>query len=486
MHARSLQSSVSFRALLAAGVILSAPAAGIAAPKELIIHSFTGGGDGSAPVGPVSAIDVDGALYGTTSQGGDLSKCGGKGCGVVFELTPPSDGTQVWMETVLHQFTGGFDGAAPAEGLLIDRTGALYGTTSEGGGGDCHSYQWISSVSPMGVSHWRKGAPVGCGTIFKLIPPAEGATVWTETILHRFQGPDGRIPSGISLIDKTGALYGVTTEGGMGLKGEKGSCGYFGSLPSLDFPTGCGTVFKLTPPASGRNAWTLVRLHAFDGLHDGGFPVRRVIFSPDGSLLGATAGFFANAEMYYSDALGTVFELTPPTSGTAWREVVLHTFGSGDDGIFPGGGLYLDSSGAVLGTTVAGGEYPTGIAFALTPPGKPNAWTESILHEFAGGSDGANPAAGLTRDRTTGVFYGTTRAGGDRCTTAGGCGTVYALAPPATGTGSWTETVLHRFGRAGDGAEPQAPLTTDQAGNLYGTTAAGGAYGDGTVFMIPR
>jgi uncharacterized repeat protein (TIGR03803 family) len=179
------------------------------APVETVIHSFSAppSSGGSSPQAGLIA-NKEGALYGTTSGGGAVVS-GTQSEGIVFKLTPPAKGQTTWTETVLHSFVGGTDGASPYAGLIADERGALYGTTSGGG-----------------TANW--------GTVFKLTPPAKGQTTWTETGLYSFlSGSDGAFPQAGLIADKQGALYGTTLYGGSG---------------------GNGTVFKLTPPARGQTA----------------------------------------------------------------------------------------------------------------------------------------------------------------------------------------------------------------------------------------
>ncbi len=105
-----------------------------------------------------------------------------------------------------------------------------------------------------------------------------------------------------------------------------------------------------------------------------------------------------------------------------------------------------------------------------------HAQTFTVLYNFRGATDGANPQAGLVMD-ATGNLYGTTVGGGIGCTSSGGCGTVFKLA-------GRKETVLHRFKGSPDGANPSGGLILDAAGNLYGLTSAGGASGAGTLFQV--
>jgi len=116
------------RSALALGAVLLWAAVGARAqgtPGYAVLHTFTGA-DGEYPIASLIR-DWEGNLYSTAFLGGDLSKCGGSGCGVVFKLDRNNN------ETVLYRFEGGTDGAGPAMGLLRDRAGNLYSTTHTGG-----------------------------------------------------------------------------------------------------------------------------------------------------------------------------------------------------------------------------------------------------------------------------------------------------------------------------------------------------------------
>ncbi|MGH9206790.1 MAG: choice-of-anchor tandem repeat GloVer-containing protein, partial [Acidimicrobiales bacterium] len=237
--------------------------------------------------------------------------------------------------------------------------------------------------------------------------------------------------------DSSGNLYGTTGSGGA----------------SND-----GVVFKLTPGG------TETVLHSFaGGASDGSLPAAGLIADSSGNLYGTTSEGGASNN-------GVVFKLSP--DGT---ETVLHTFAGGSsDGANPRAGLIADSSGNLYGTTGSGGASNDGVVFKLTPGG-----TETVLHTFMGGGDGAFPLAGLIAD-SSGNLYGTTESGGGTGCIAGfGCGTVFKLSPGGT------ETVLYSFkGGPSDGAQPFAGLYADSSGNLYGTTSGGGASRWGTVFKL--
>lgn len=178
----------------------------------------------------------------------------------------------------------------------------------------------------------------------------------------------------------------------------------------------------------------------------------------------------------YCTALTALFApmfLIAATLAQAQTFRVVYSFQDKKDGRNPQVGLFTD---AIYGTTFLGGD-PTcgcGTIFKLLPAG-----TIKTLHTFVG-TDGANPTAGLVEDNN-GNLFGTTSQGGNGSSSAG---TVFKLAPPATVGAPWTETVLHTFTGAPDGAHPYAGLIFDSAGNLYGTTNGGGAFNYGTVFKL--
>jgi uncharacterized repeat protein (TIGR03803 family) len=246
---------------------------------------------------------------------------------------------------------------------------------------------------------------------------------------------------------------------------------------------GYGTVFELSPQHGG--GWTEKVLYSFGYGPDGQNPAAGLVMDRAGNLYGTTAlgGIYYNC--YQGVSCGTVFELSPQPGGN-WTETVLHSFGNGTDGQYPLAGLIVDSSGNLFGTTESGGPYNNcpygfspscGTVFELSPT-PGGGWTEAVIHSFGNGTDGQVPEAGLTFD-TAGNLYGTTQYGG---TYLYG-GTVFELSP--NDAGGWTEAVLHSFGNAPDGMFPYyGGVVLDAAGNVYGTTASGGDYYTGIVFKI--
>lgn len=228
-------------------------------------------------------------------------------------------------------------------------------------------------------------------------------------------------------------------------------------------PALAGAALAAMPLASW--AGTLKVVHNFTGGGDGGSPVDGLMMDAKGTLFGTTSAGGAAG-------LGTVFKMAG--QGT---QKVLHSFQGGSDGATPNGSVIENASGTLFGTTTAGGASGAGTVYSVR--GK----TETVLYSFAGGTgDGSYPQAGLVMDGT-GNLYGTTSAGG-----ASGKGTVFELIAPPSGfkakTGAWTEKVLYSFGAGTDGASPVGRVVFDSAGNLYGTTSAGGTGKYGIVFQL--
>ena len=429
--------------LVAAAIAAASPAA--AAPTETVIHSFTGAGGGDTPYGGLIA-DKNGVLYGTTSGTRSNEP---NAMGTVFSLTFMG-GKKGWVLQGLYHFLGSdqLDGAHPCCALTMDPSGALYGATPQGGGHE------------------------DAGTIFKLTPPAAGSTDWTETVL--FQGAvDGNITAfhiNAPLIrDAAGALFGTAAYGG-----NAAAC-----------PSGCGVAFKLIPPAAGQTTWKYTTLYNFQGGNDGIDPTGGLLRDATGALYGATALGGNGTLCGGTQGCGTIFKLTPPAKGqTAWTEGVLYAFTGGNDGANANGGLVRARSGAFYGTTVhgGGGASDGGVIFKLSPPAAGQTmWTEAALYPFQAPPDSDDPYGGVTLG-PGGVLFGTASAAGAEYS-----GTVFKLIPPAAGRTSWAEEVLYNFqGFEGgtDGEYPYGNLLRDAAGNLYGTTSRGGASGYGTVFEV--
>jgi hypothetical protein len=228
------------------------------------LYRFRGGNDGAGPNGP--SIDSTGALYGTTQMGGIQTPCC-DGHGTVFKLTPSASG---YTESILYRFRGGNDGEGP-DSVIIDKSGALYGVAA--GGGD-------------GLSH-------AAGEVFKLTPSGGG---YVENVIYRFQGGYKKPYSSTLTVDSNGVLYGTTTTAMM-------TC-------DRNVPV-CGTIFKLTPSASG---YTGSILYRFQSERDGA--PSSLIASINGVLYGTTIdGTTTRCNIHGFPVCGTIFKLTPSRSG---------------------------------------------------------------------------------------------------------------------------------------------------------------------------
>jgi len=452
---------------------------------ETVLYSFTGGSDGAYPYAGVT-LDLFGNLYGTTNTGGSA------GDGVVFKVDTHRH------ESVLYNFPGGEGGANSGAGVVFDWAGNLYGDTESGGAS-------------------------GLGMVFKLNPAGH------ETVLYDFPATDGANPQAGVVQDSLGNLYGATPFGGLHLAGtvykidasgnESLLYNFTGGLDG-GYPVGGvilgsdGNLYGVAGYFGQYNAGLLFKmdlmgnetvLYSFTGGSDGAYP-NGVSRDPSGNLYGTTADGG-------STGLGVVFKVNP--SG---NETVLHTF-TGPEGKYPYAGVTLDSSGNLYGSTFYGGSLGHGVVYKVDTGGN-----YSVLHNFTGGADGGNPWGDLILDAagnlygttwsgglpsgddpgvvfkidtmgnfsvlytftgfsdgggprsnlvfdSSGNLYGTTEYGGIGGCPFFGCGVAFELNP------SGQQTVLHSFSGASDGAEPGTGLILDAAGNLYGTTPAGGGVG---------
>jgi uncharacterized repeat protein (TIGR03803 family) len=356
--------------------------------------------------------------------------------------------------TTLHSFNGG-DGRSPEAALVQGSDGNFYGTTVLGGAHFKGTAFKIDATGSLTTLHSFSGSPgdgavplAGLvqgsdgnfygttasgggffqGTVFRMTP--SGAI----TVLHSFNSffGEGAVPFAGLVQGIDGNFYGTTTFGGAHFK---------------------GTIFKID--ATGN----LTTLHSFSGSpSEGANPSAALVQGSDGNFYGTTA---SGGEHFQ----GTLFRITPAGDIT-----VLHSFsGSPSEGGVPFAGLVQGGDGNFYGTTLLGGAHFKGTVFKIDATG-----SLTTLHSFSGSpNDGANPVAGLVQG-SDGNFYGTTALGG-----AHAKGTVFNI--DATGS----LTTLHSFsGSPGEGAVPFAGMVQGSDGNFYGTTALGGAHGEGTVFKF--
>jgi uncharacterized repeat protein (TIGR03803 family) len=306
---------------------------------------------------------------------------------------------------VLYSFSNAWNSPhSPYGGVIMGPDGSLYGTTYADWCWECGE----DSTSETG------------GTVFRLAPPTTSGGNWTQHELQSFYPftPMGVKPYG-GVIFHGGSLYGMTS--------------YTTPIDS------CGAVYELSPPATAGDAWTGTAIYGFG---DGCNPWAPLTNGPDGVIYGSTSfggsnGGCPNAGL---GGCGLVFQLTPPTAqGGTWTQSVLYDFtGTNGDGSLPSpAGFVVGPDGTIYGTTTCGGTGPTarfpcsynavggsGTVFALSSPTTPGGmWTETILHSFTGGADGAVPMVGLIPG-PDGVLYGTTSNGG-----ISGNGVVFSIKP---------------------------------------------------------
>jgi uncharacterized repeat protein (TIGR03803 family) len=225
----------------------------------------------------------------------------------------------------------------------------------------------------------------------------------------------------------------------------------------LRLPIGLPTCLVILASHCSAQAlpWTLATVYSFQGSPDGVSPEAPLAAGEKGALYGTT--YFGG-----TTGSGTVFELQPPTvAGGNWTETVISNFEAG--GAQPTAGVVIGKGGALYGTTRLGGAFGYGTAFELTRPVSPGGtWSQTVLHDFTDGADGADPFGQLILG-PNGELYGTTCYGGSL-----NFGTVFELSRPAFPGGAWTETVLYNFTNGADGGYPTSGLAKDADGNLYG------------------
>jgi len=345
-----------------------------------VLHTFTGGADGGSPYAGLTQ-DSAGNFYGTTAYGSHVGSTCPYGCGVVFKISHIGEG---WVLNPIYTFQGGDDGANPLAAVVIASDGSLYGTTSAGGEGSCSN----------------EFGGEGCGTVFRLQPQPHACASfqcpWIETVLYRFTGAaDGATPGyGNLLFDQAGNIYGAATYGGL----NRENC-----------PTGCGVVYELTHSSQG---WTENVLYSFTAGNDGENPFSGLIFDSAGNLYGTN---FSN----------TAYELIPSQSG--WSEQTLTR-----DLFEPYGGVVFDSVGNLYGGDLFGGEGG-GSVYQLTPGS--SGWMYHLLFSFNYGSGPADSLYSIPAATSMALQRSTlTRARSSSCRrrTADGTSTTFTYSIPTT------------------------------------------------------
>ncbi len=276
--------------------------------------------------------------------------------------------------------------------------------------------------------------------VFEVVKTSGGYTSST-TILARLDFAN----SGV-VADAKGNLFGTTFYGGA---------------------YGNGTVFEIVKTASGYSSTPIILAN-----FDAGSPnPTGLTVDANGNLFGMTSGDIDNSQ-------GNVFEIVKTAGGYASTPTILFTFDVAH-GALPFGGLIVDANGNLFGATAYGGAFNGGTVFEIPKTNGVYASIPMILVSFGGLNGSAyNPCGTLTAD-ANGNLFGTTFAGG-----AFNQGTVFEIAK-TNGVYASTPTILVSF-NGSNGANPNSSLIVDANGNLFGTTAYGGAGAAGTAFEIAK
>jgi uncharacterized repeat protein (TIGR03803 family) len=420
---KAIQTFFSARLLALVWIFALTTAAG--AQTYSVIYNFRGLADGADPMAGL-IFGKSGVLYGTGIYGGNYDSCDeGGACGVVFSLTPPAQSGGTWTENAFYQFQYQ-DPYPPMSNLVFDKEGNIYGSAGSNGGIDMTLYQLTNVDGSWNLNPIYSSGQFGTvatpiidantnlyttvefsadgtydGAVVEVSPQSGGT--WTSNNLYEFQGGnDGNGPTG-GVVLYRGNLYGTTASGG-------------GSSE-------CGTVFELSPQSGG--TWKERVLYAFTET-DGCYPSAGVIFDKSGNLYGTTNNGGGGT---CTSGCGVVFELSPPAQqGGAWSRTVLLEFNN-KNGANPYAALKISSTGMLFGTTLHGGNgpcEPTGIGcgtvFWLTPPSKSGGAWKHEFHNFQG-PDGTEPYGTVLLNESSHAIYGTTLGGGQN-----GYGVVFQIA----------------------------------------------------------
>ena len=490
------------------------------------LHTFSGP-DGANPYAGLMQAS-DGNFYGTTKAGGN-----GNNAGTIFKITSTGSFTSLYQFCPLSGCT---DGEYPDGGLIQASDGNFYGTTYQGGTSNdgtvfaltASSYTLTVSVSGNGTVTSTDHV-VNCSSVCSYLYPANvnvtlngtAGTGWnlagwsactgtgsctvtmtqnqsvTATFTQQIyrltvstSGSGGTVASTDHIINCPGTCANSYSSGtlvtlnatqspGWSFMGWGGDCSGTGSCTvtmtqaqsvSATF-TQNQSFFTLTVSISGNGT-----VRSADGnivcpgtcsyTYGGNTQVTLTATPSHGNIFSGWNGAGCSGTAPCTITMTQNLSVAAPFTGQ--QDLVVHSFGNGNDGQNPVGALVSDAANNLYGTTSTNGLYGKGTVFKVSSDG-----TETILHNFGNGNDGQTPLGRLILDGT-GNLFGTTSAGGIY-----GYGTAFEMAPDGT------ETVLYNFGNSpGDGQNPSAGLIFDGAGNMYGTTVNGGAFGGGTAFEL--
>jgi hypothetical protein len=419
------------------------------AQSEQPIYSFTGKPDAALP----NFILVDpnsGVIFGTSSEGGATND------GTVFELIPPAAAAAPWRETILHSFSGGTDGSGPFGLAEDQKTNILYGQASGSGADTVfelippdpakHRIHWTFStlVSIPDLEIGRAppvrdatgdvfgtgiiGGTNATGGVYEASPPRTTGAAWTARTIYSL--PDGACPSE-GLLSITVLAFGP---GGLTFDASSGDL--YANAYGFEDCTG-GSAFQLVPSTAG-GAWTANGLHSFPASAADGEDPSGPMVDVNGTFFGETAQSNSSTGI---PGPGTIFQLFPSNSSPGWTEAPIYTFQNGEDGQQAVGGL-LAFKGALFGVSPFGGigasqnSTGVGLIFGLIQQST-GTWTFYPIYSFGGAGDGQTPMSGLVLSPPrpawaaakpgTILVYGTTAAGG-----TSNQGTVYVADLPTT------------------------------------------------------
>jgi uncharacterized repeat protein (TIGR03803 family) len=398
--------------------------------------------------------------------------------GTVFALVPPTGGGARWSLQTVTSFSGKYDLATPNGGVTVLSGGALAVAASAGGP------YWTGGIDTLTPQSAASSRPDGSASSRTHINNWVECLVYFSAVLD--VSPDDLPPEihrfCITEVDDVArAPAPVLSRVGRRAAADVET----GSPTGAPLPDGAGGLYVadvLTVPTGG------AVLHLTPPAASNHVWAHAILFlfgqyagdltTLSGPVIMGTQGELYGAALFggaYNK--GGIYRLTPPAkAGRKWTEDIIWSFGATGDGAYPSGDLLLGPGGVITGVTTSGGTFSAGTVFQLAPPASgQTVWQETVLHNFTlGSSDGATPMGGLTSD-SAGNLYGTTRDGGAHFD-----GTAYKLTKPSGHATAWTETILWNFTGGADGAVPQAKLVADSAGRLYGTTTLGGQAGAAT------
>lgn len=415
---------------------------------------------------PLAGLVSDGSgnLWGTTSASGS------GGFGTAFAVNVTTGAIVTYVDFNRWLTTGNSRGGAPQADLVDDGTGNLWGTTSIGSTYDGGTIFKIDvSTGAITTVADLNPALTGSGSQGALVSDGSGNFWGTAR-----QGAFGATENGTIFKINTGTLAVTAIDlVSMGTSPQAGlvsdSAGNLWGVASSGGAYNWGTVYKVDP-----NTGVITTVVDFAGTttggNRGGTPVTELVSDGAGNFWGTTSNGGASQ-------VGTVFKVNASTGAiTTVVDFTVATTGS-SRGNHPAGALVSDGAGNFWGTTGNGGAHFNGTVFEIDISTGAITTVLDFARTTTGDNRGGNPFAGLVSDGA-GSFWGTTYSGG-----ASSSGTIFKV---NASTGVITTVVDFTGGTTGNGrgGNPFARLASDGSGNLWGTTCASGAAGNGTVFKV--